>query len=167
MMRSDPQPGKPPAESAAETVQVVLPNDTNPLGNVLGGTVVHWIDLIGAVVAHRHSNRPVVTASMERMDFHAPIRLGWIVTLAARVTFAGRTSMEVAVEVHAEDPLSGTRQHTSSAVLTYVALEASGRPAPVPPVAPQTDAERALHQVGAERYRARKQRAAAGARTGS
>ncbi len=151
-------PGKRPSESLAQSVQVVLPNDANPLGNVLGGRVMHWIDMIGAVVAYRHSGRPVVTASMERLDFHSPIRLGWIATLAGRLNFIGRTSMEVEVEVHAEDPLTGERHHTSSAILTYVALDGQGRPVEVPPLRLESEDDRARFRAGEERRRLRQDR---------
>jgi acyl-CoA hydrolase len=146
------------SESAADAVQVVLPNDTNPLGNVLGGRVMHWIDLIAAVVAYRHSKRPVVTAAMERLEFHSPIRLGQIAILKAVVNYVGRTSMEVGVEVYAEDPTSGQRRHTSSAILTYVALDDHGKPIPVPPLRLETDEERRRYQEGEKRYQERKNR---------
>ncbi|HET6466119.1 MAG TPA: acyl-CoA thioesterase [Nitrospiria bacterium] len=144
--------------SAAEAVQVVLPNDTNPLGNVLGGRVMHWIDLIAAVVAVRHSKRPVVTASMEGLEFHSPIRLGQIAILKAALNYAGRTSMEVGVEVYAEDFRTGQRHHTSSAILTYVALDDAGRPTPVPPLHAETPDEKRRYAEAEQRYQGRKQR---------
>lgn len=149
------------SESAADAVQVVLPNDTNPLGNVLGGRVMHWIDMIAAVVAYRHSKRPVVTALMERLEFHSPIRLGQIAILKAAVNYVGRTSMEVGVEVYAEDPMSGKRHHTSSAILTYVALDDSGKPTPVPPLLAEKAEEKRRYQEGEKRYQERKQRRSA------
>jgi acyl-CoA hydrolase len=145
------------SDSAAEAVQVVLPNDTNPLGNVLGGRVMHWIDMIAAVVAVRHSKRPVVTASMERLEFHSPIRLGQIAILKAALNYAGRTSMEVGVEVYAEDPVAGKRHHTSSALLTYVALDDLGKPTPVPPLHIETTDEKRRYMEAEKRYRDRKQ----------
>ncbi|HEY5595319.1 MAG TPA: acyl-CoA thioesterase [Nitrospiria bacterium] len=149
------------SESAADAVQVVLPNDTNPLGNVLGGRVMHWIDMIAAVVAYRHSKRPVVTALMERLEFHSPIRLGQIAILKAAMNYVGRTSMEVGVEVYAEDPMSGKRHHTSSAILTYVALDDSGKPTPVPPLLAEKAEEKRRYQEGEKRYQERKQRRSA------
>ncbi|MBI3609872.1 MAG: acyl-CoA thioesterase [Nitrospirae bacterium] len=149
---------KPISASAAEALQVVLPNDTNPLGNVLGGRVMHWIDMIAAVVAFRHSNRPVVTAAMERLEFHSPIRLGQVAILKAALNYVGRTSMEVGVEVYAEDPMSGERHHTSSAILTYVALDNNGKPIPVPPLRAETPEEKRRYQDGERRYQERKQR---------
>lgn len=136
-------------------LQVVLPNDTNPLGNVLGGTVMHWIDLVAAIAAYRHSHRPVVTVSMDRLDFRAPIRLGHIVQLKARMHYVGRTSMEVGVEVFAEDPQTGDQRQTSSALVTYVALNNDGQPTAVPPLLLTTDEERALFEAARQR---RKQR---------
>jgi len=144
------------SESAADSVQVVLPNDTNPLGNVLGGRVIHWIDLIAAVVAYRHSRRPVVTASMERLEFMSPIRLGQIAILQAAANYVGKTSMEVGVEVYAENPTSGQRYHTSSAILTYVALDDYGKPTPVPSLRPESDEEKKRYREGEQRYLERK-----------
>ena len=148
--------GKSVSDSSVETIQVVLPNDTNPLGNVLGGRVMHWIDMIAAVVAFRHSKRPVVTASMERLDFHSPIKLGQIVILKAALNYAGRTSMEVGVEVYAENPMTGKRDHTSSARLTYVALDDRGRPTPVPSLRVVTEEEKRRFKEGEERHLKRK-----------
>ena len=159
MEKTEPPAGKRPSDSAAETVQVVLPNDTNPLGNLLGGRVMHWIDLIAAVVAFRHCNQPVVTASMDRVDFHTPIKLGWIVTLKARLNFVGRTSMEIGVEVYAEDPYSGLRHHTTSAIAMYVALDERGRPTPVPGLSPESEEERERYRTGQSRYRRRREAA--------
>ncbi len=149
-------PAKSVENSATRMVQVVLPNDTNFFGNVLGGRVMHWIDLVGAIVAFRHSRKPVVTASMERVDFHLPVRLGAIVELEARMNAAFRTSMEVQVEVFAEDPRTGQRGHTSSATLTYVALDDSGRPSGVPPLRVRSKDERSRQEEAVRRKRARK-----------
>lgn len=135
------------ADSASDMLQVVLPNDTNPLGNALGGTVMHWIDLVAAITAYRHSRRPVVTVSMDRLDFRAPIRLGHLVTLKARLHYVGRTSMEVGVDVFAEDPQTGDQQQTSSALVTYVALNDDGHPTAVPPLKLTTDEERARFEA--------------------
>src|SRR3569832_2233470 len=122
------QEGKSVADSTAEMVQIVLPNDTNMLGNLLGGTLMHWIDLVGAITANRHSRRPIVTASMEGLDFLVPVRLGFLVILKAQMNYAGKSSMEVGVEVYSENGLSGERVHTSSAILTYVAVDLKGHP---------------------------------------
>jgi acyl-CoA hydrolase len=150
--------GKPVADSASEMIQLVLPNDTNLLGHLLGGTLTHWIDLIGAVVANRHSRRPIVTASMEAIDFYAPVRLGHLVILKGYMTYVGRSSMEVAVEVFAENGLTGERVEVSSAVLTYVALDDQGKPIPVPPLILKSDEERRRFSEGKERRRVQLER---------
>jgi acyl-CoA hydrolase len=136
-------------------VQVVLPNDANPLGNILGGRVMHWIDMVGAVVAFRHSRRPVVTASMEHIDFHSPIRVGQIVQLKGCLHYVGRSSMQVGVEVYAENPMTGQKTHTSSAIVTYVALDDHGKPTPAPKLLLETDDEKKRFQIGQERQRRR------------
>ena len=122
------------SESATEMVQLVLPNDTNPLGNVLGGTVMHWIDVVGAITAHRHSRRLCVTASIDDLSFEAPIRMGQIARLSARVAFTSNTSIEVQVDVVAEELNTGATRRTSTAFLTFVAIDEAGRPVPVPPL---------------------------------
>ena len=128
--------GKTVSESRVEMVEVVLPNDANPLGNILGGKVMHLIDIAGAIVAHRHTRCVVVTVSVDNLDFVHPIRVGQLIILRAQVTRAFRTSVEVAVKVYLEDLLTGERQQTSSAFVTYVALDTEGQPARVPPVIP-------------------------------
>jgi acyl-CoA hydrolase len=125
---------KPATESITRMAQLVLPNDTNTLGNVLGGTVMHWIDIVAAVTAHRHARRLCVTASMDDLSFEAPVRMGMLAVLTARVTYTARTSMEVRVDVESEDLNTGHRQHTSTAFLTFVAIDDAGRPVPVPPL---------------------------------
>ena len=138
-------------DSVTEMVQIVLPNDTNTFGNVLGGHVMQWIDLVGAIAANRHCRMPIVTASMERLDFLSPIRLGDIVVLKAKLNFVGTSSMEVGVDVYAENPLSGERRHTSSATLTYVALDVHGGPTRVPRLMMKTKEERQRFQAGEKR----------------
>lgn len=123
-------------------VQLVLPNDANTLGNVLGGTVMHWIDLAAAVVAHRHCRSEAVTASIDEVSFEAPIRVGQLAIIEARMTYTGRTSMEIRVDVTCEDLGTGKRMHTSTAYLTFVAIDKRGRPREVPPLIPETDEER-------------------------
>jgi len=147
--------GKYVSQSATEMVQVVLPNDTNFFGNVLGGRVMHWIDLVGAMVAVRHSRKPVVTASMERLDFHSPIKLGDLVILKAHLTFVGITSMEVQVEIYSEKPLTGSRRHTTSAYLTYVSLNEQGKPTSAPPLILRTEKEKFRYQDGKRRRKMR------------
>jgi acyl-CoA hydrolase len=147
--------GKPTRDSMVERVEMVLPNDTNPLGNMLGGRVMHLIDITAAIAAQRHSRSMVVTASIDEVDFHHPINVGQLIVLKASVNYTGRTSMEVGVKVFSEDVLSGKRMHTSSAYLTFVALGASGHPHAIQPVMPETGEERRRFQE-AERRRARR-----------
>ena len=123
-------------------VEVVLPNDANPLGNMLGGRVMHLMDMAGAVAAHRHSRSIVVTASVDNLAFLHPVRVGQLVILRAHVTRAFHTSLEAEVKVYLEDFLTGERMQTSSAFLTYVALGTDGQPRRVPPVIPRTAEEK-------------------------
>jgi acyl-CoA hydrolase len=134
---------KPASDATAEMLQIVLPNDANIHGSVLGGTVMHWMDLAAAVAAHRHARRPVVTVCVDQITFEAPIRVGQLAILKAKVTFAASTSMEVAVEVSSEDLDGAVRRHTSTAYFTFVAIDGHGRPAPVPPLRLDTEEERA------------------------
>lgn len=155
------QKSKSPRDSAAEMMQIVLPNDANPFGNVLGGRVMHWIDLAGAVVALRHSRRPVVTASMERLDFHSPVRVGHIVQLIGSLHYVGSSSMQVGVEVFAEDPMTGIKTHTSTAFLTYVALDGHGKPASVPRLTLETgEDKRRFREAEKRRFRHMKSKTA-------
>lgn len=134
-------PGKSPSESATEMVQIVLPSNANSLGAAFGGSVMGWIDVCGAVAAQRHCRQQVVTASMDDLHFHAPIQVGWTVTLKSRVIAAFRSSMEVGVTVYAENTESGERTLTTSALLTFVALDKQGNRLEVPPLTPRTPAE--------------------------
>ncbi len=137
-----PLPGAPPSASRVEMSQLLLPQDTNNLGTAFGGTIMAWIDLCASMAAQRHSRSIVVTASMDRIDFLAPIKGGQHVTLLGMVNYVGRTSMEVGVRVESEDPLSGQRTHAASAYLTFVALDGDGAPHRVRPLAPETAGER-------------------------
>ena len=136
-------------------VEVVLPNDANLLGNILGGKVMHLIDIAGAIAAHRHSRSQVVTASVDSLDFLHPVRVGQIILLRAFVTRAFQTSMEVEVNVYMEDYIRGERRQTSSAFLTYVALDDLGKPARVPPLLPRTAEERRRYREALKRRRRR------------
>jgi acyl-CoA hydrolase len=139
--------------------QLVLPHEANVHGSVLGGTVMHWIDLAAAVVANRHSRRPVVTAAIDEMSFLAPIEVGQLALLHAHITLVDRSSMEIRVDVESEDLLSGERRHTSTAFVTFVALDpATKKPVAVPPLILETDAERAEHAQALERRRLRLER---------
>jgi acyl-CoA hydrolase len=123
-------------------VQLVLPNDANTLGNVLGGMVLHWADLAAAVVAHRHCRSEAVTASIDQVSFLAPIKVGQVAKLSARMTYTGRTSMEIRVDIESEDLGTGERRKTSTAYMTFVAIDKSGRPKQVPPLILETAEER-------------------------
>ena len=129
-------------EPVAEILELVLPNDTNFLGNVLGGKVMHLIDVCAAIAATRHCRRPVVTASFDQMQFLHPIKVGELVHLKASLNRAFHTSMEIGVKVWSENLLTAQRQHTSSAYLTFVALNDQGKPMAVPAYEPRTDEQR-------------------------
>jgi acyl-CoA hydrolase len=147
--------GKTVAESAAEMVEVVLPNDANPLGNLLGGKVMHLIDIAGAISAHRHSRCQVVTVAVDNLDFLYPIRVGELVVLRAHITRSFRTSMEAEVRVYREDYMTGERQQTSSAFVTYVAIDSTGAPQEVPPLIARTAEEKRRYREALERRRRR------------
>ena len=130
------------SDSVVEMTQLLLPGDANSLGAAFGGSVMGWIDICAAVSAQRHSHQNVVTASMDDLHFHAPIKVGFQVILRARVIAAFKTSMEIGVTVHAENPLTGERQLTTTALLTFVALDLDGRKLAVPPLALDSETER-------------------------
>lgn len=131
--------------------ELVLPNDTNSLGNLMGGRLLHFMDVCAAIAAQRHSNRTVVTASVDSVDFRSAIRLGEVVVLEATVNRAFTTSMEVEIDVWAEDTSTGTRRRCNRAFYTFVAVDQSGRPIPVAPVEPETDEERERYEAAARR----------------
>jgi len=141
-------PGKPSGESNVEMVELVLPNDTNQLGNLLGGRLMHWIDIAAAVAATRHSNHVCVTAAVDELSFLHPIRLGELVILKASVNRAFTTSMEVGVKVYSENPLTGERRHSNSAYLTFVSIDQSGLPIKAVPVIPGTSEEKRRYEQG-------------------
>jgi acyl-CoA hydrolase len=143
---------KTPADSALSMTELVLPNDTNTMNNLMGGRLMHWMDVVSAIVAQRHANRLVVTASVDNISFRHPIALGNVVTLRARVTRAFRTSMEVRIDVEAEDAPSGKKFESNSAFFTFVAMDENGKPAEVPELVPVTDEEKELYD-GALRRR--------------
>ena len=125
-------------DSTAETVQVVLPNDSNPLGFILGGTVMHLIDITGAIACHRHTNTLALTAGVDSLDFIHPIKVGDLIILKSRVTCVFTTSLEVEVEVFSEAIETGERKLTSKAYLTFVSLDKNGKPAKVAPLVIET-----------------------------
>ena len=143
------------AESATEMVQVVLPNDANPLGYILGGTVMHLIDIAGAIACHRHTRSLLVTAAVDDLQFLHSIKVGDLIILNARVTCAFTTSLEVQVEVHSEETLTGRRQLTSRAFLTFVAIDRDGRRVKVPPLIVETEEEKRVCEEAHSRRAAR------------
>ncbi len=126
------------SSSQSEMTEIVLPNDTNPLGNLLGGRLMHFIDLTGALAAYRHARTFVVTAAMDHIDFVRPVHLGHCVTLKSSVNRAFQTSMEVGVKAWAEDPRTGYSAHVASAYLVFVAIDEHGKSLPVPQIVPET-----------------------------
>jgi acyl-CoA hydrolase len=138
-------------ESLSEYSELALPNDANGLGNVLGGKVMHLVDLAGALAALRHARRPVVTVSIDYMNFLHPVKIGQLMLLRSSVNRVFRTSMEVGVKVFVEDLPTGAVRHTSSAYLTFVALDENGAPAPVPPVVPETEDEKRRYEEAQRR----------------
>lgn len=139
-------------ESQSEYSELALPNDANHLGHVLGGKVMHLVDLAGALAAMRHARRAVVTASIDHMNFLNPVHIGQLIVLKSSVNRAFRTSMEVGVKVWVEDLATGAKCHTSSAYLTFVALDEAGNRTPVPPVIPESEEEvRRYNEAGKRR----------------
>jgi acyl-CoA hydrolase len=145
------------SESQTEMVQVVLPNDTNPLGFILGGTVMHLIDIAGAIACHRHTRSLLVTAAVDDLQFLHPIRVGDLIILKSHVTCTFTTSLEVQVDVYSEETLTGRRLLTSRAFLTFVAIARDGSRIPVTPLLVETEEERRVceqaHARRAERLR--------------
>jgi acyl-CoA hydrolase len=131
-----------PEQTRTEMTWIVMPSQTNALGTVFGGQIMAWVDVCAAVSAQRFVRGHVVTAEMDQLSFRAPIRQGDVVVLRAQVNWAGRTSMEVGVRVDGEDPITGRRWQTSTAYLTFVAVDADGKPRPAGRLVPQTDDER-------------------------
>jgi acyl-CoA hydrolase len=152
------QDKRPVADSRVEMTEIVFPNDANPLGNVMGGRVMHWVDMCAAIAAGRHARTPVVTASVDKIDFHRPVRVGGVLVLVASVNFTGRTSMEVGVKVWNEDRATGVRSHVASAYLTFVSLDPDTKtPRPVPAIEPRTPDEKRRYAQAQQRRAARKQ----------
>lgn len=148
-------PRKPADDSRVEMTEIVLPEDTNQYGHAWGGRVMTLIDKAAAIASTRHCRTNVVTASVDSLTFRAPVKLGHILKLYASVNAAFHTSMEVGVKVLSEDPLSGLQAHCCSAFVTMVALDATGRPTPVPGLALRTPEERRRQRAAAQRRRSR------------
>ena len=158
--RVPPHMGKPLAASKTEMTEMVLPNETNTLGRALGGVVLHWMDICAAIAGMRFAGTQCVTASMDHVDFVSPIDLGEVAVIEAYVFSTGRTSLDVMVEVHTEDPREGERKLSTSSFFTFVAVDESGRPTDVPSLECPTDAEAALRETAVEERREQLQQVA-------
>ena len=138
--------------------ELILPNDTNLLGNVLGGRVMHLMDMCAAMSAYKHARTAVVTASVDRLDFLAPAKMGEIMILKSSVNYTGKSSMEVGVRIESENPKTGYIYHTSSAYLTFVSLNENGKPKRVDNINPENDNEIRRFNEGKVRHEERKER---------
>lgn len=147
--------GKTVSASRVRTNHLVMPNDTNPLGNLMGGKLLHLMDICSAISSQRHCNRNVVTVSVDSVEFKQAIRLGEVVVIEGEVTRAFKTSMEVAMQVWAENLRTGTRRLCTTSFYTFVAVDADGNPVPVPPIIPESDFEKSRYEQAAERRRQR------------
>jgi len=141
-------------DSYTEMTELLLPNDTNNLGRALGGVVLHWMDICGAIAGMRFSGHQCVTAAMDHVDFISPIDRGEVATVEAFVFQTGRTSVDVKVDVHAEDPRGEGRRETTSSFFTFVALDEDGRPTPVPELRTPTENQQALREAAIEQREA-------------
>ena len=151
--QSEPPPvkGKPVQESKSEYAELALPTDANGLGAVLGGKVMHLVDLAAAMAAMRHARKPTVTAAVDSFLFLHPVHVGELITLRSSVNRVFRTSMEVGVTVETENLMIGDKLHTCSAYLTFVALDEKGKATPIPPVIPESDDEMRRYREAGER----------------
>lgn len=142
-------------ETSVTMVQVMMPQDANPAGNVHGGNIMKLIDTAAGVVAGRHARRNAVTASIDKLEFHNPVFIGDVLFLKASINMAGNTSMEIGVRAEAENSITGEVRHTASAYLTFVALNEAGKPAGVPGLIPETDEEKRRNREAMARKKAR------------
>jgi acyl-CoA hydrolase len=133
---------RPVSASKVFMTELVLPQHTNALGSAFGGQIMAWIDIAASIAGGRHARNPVVTASVDALTFVQPVKRGWVINLKASVNYASRTSMEIGVRVDAENPATGETFHTSSAYLTFVAVDANMKPVEVPPLLAETEAEK-------------------------
>jgi acyl-CoA hydrolase len=143
---------KTPSQSVTIKTEVVLPNDTNHVGNLFGGKLMQWVDITAAIAAQRHCGRVVVTASINHVSFDKPIKQNSVVTLEAKVSRAFTSSMEVVVDVFLENTTTGEKTKCNEAILTFVAIDQNGSPLPVPPLNPETEEEKKRY-AGALRRR--------------
>jgi acyl-CoA hydrolase len=147
---------RPVCDSQSEMTEIVLPNDANPLVALLGGRLMHWIDMAGAMAAHRHSRSHVITASVDHIDFLVPVRVGDLVILRSSVNRVFHTSMETGVKVFVENYIADTARHVASAYLTFVAIDAKGNRLKVAPVVPETDEQRRRYEDAGRRREIRR-----------
>ncbi len=157
----EPAPLTPRPMSASKSIlsQLMLPNDANPMGNVHGGSIMKMVDIATAIAAMRHCGRQVVTVALDHMSFLEPVYIGDLVTITSQVEYVGRTSMLVRAQVEAENPASGRKVHTSSCVLTFVALGEDGHPVPVPPIQADSQEEKDCLEAARQIYeRAKEER---------
>lgn len=145
-------------ESQVFMTEMVLPSHTNSLGTAFGGTIMSWIDIAAAIAAQRHAKKPVVTASIDALQFVAPVHLGWVVNLKASVNRVFKTSMEVGVRVDAENPITGEKHHTATAYLSFVALDINKRPAIIEPIQAVSEEQKRRFEQASERRKIRLQR---------
>jgi acyl-CoA hydrolase len=153
--KSEGKASRPVSYSRHETSEIMMPQHANNLGHVFGGVILSMMDRAAAVAAIRHARGTCVTVSVDRVDFREPIHLGELVIMKSSVNYAGRTSVEVGVRVEAENMFTGVRRHTNSCYLTFVAVDADGRPVEVPQVEPETAEELRRHAAAKERRRRR------------
>jgi acyl-CoA hydrolase len=153
--RQSNQPGRKILDSQTTMTEMVMPQHTNALGSVFGGVIMSWIDICGAITAQRHARLPVVTASIDYLQFVQPVFIGWTVNLKASVNYVGKTSMEVGVRVDAENPRTGETFHTASAYLSFVALDANKVPTDIAPLEVVTKDEKRRHADAMKRREAR------------
>ncbi len=146
---------KHPSDSALTTARLMMPTDANIMGNVFGGAIMRYMDEIAGIVAVRHAEKNCVTASVDRMNFYAPVYVGNLLILKASVNYVGTSSMEVGVRIEAQDPSTRRTTHTGSCHLTFVALDESGKPTPIPQVVPQTAEEKRRYRNAQERRKLR------------
>jgi acyl-CoA hydrolase len=142
---------KTPSQSVTINTEVVLPNDTNHVGNLFGGKLMQWVDITAAIAAQRHCGRVVVTAAINQVSFDKPIKQNSIVTLEAKISRAFSTSLEVFVDVFVENPVTGERTKCNEAILTFVAIDQNGSPLPVPELLPETDLEKKRFETALRR----------------
>ena len=152
---------KKPSESAITTARLMMPTDANVLGNVFGGAIMRYMDEVAAIVAWRHAGRNCVTASIDRMNFYAPVYVGNLLILKATVNYVGNTSMEIGVRMEAQDPTSNSATHSGSCYLTYVAIDQSGKPTPIPKLIVSTPEEKKRFKDALARRRLREAEIAA------